>query len=340
MRQCHTEKSSQRLGLDRSTEWCSLTLKKLVVSKKLIKDLNSVVISVNIQDSKGILRSQEIVLPRSRPVQTNLVLTFSLQNNHFLKREGNKLQIMLEQRKRYKNRTVLGYKTLATGAISMDDIMQQNPKCGQMMSLCSRVKESSTKVAEIWISSLCSQPINEEDSAMHNQPQGQVHSTPTSKVDKIQTSSLSTPSINHEDSARQANLKAECSENHSKGKSENFLSKLGASCNAGHRQDQEEDDFDEGNLIVRRSSMTRQQNYHQKVLLWLHTVKVSEEILDIGQEGLCGAFQGVEEDLDLLYDMLENASDSVQISRTMTASSAPQHLSSGNTSKACLAAQT
>ncbi|EPQ09846.1 Phosphofurin acidic cluster sorting protein 2 [Myotis brandtii] len=56
--------------------------------------------------------------------------------------------------------------------------------------------------------------------------------------------------------------------------------------------------------------MTQQQNYHQKVLLWLHTVKVSEEIPDIGQEDLCGAFQEVEEDMDLLYYMLKNTSDS------------------------------
>lgn len=45
-----------------------------------------------------------------------------LQYPHFLKREGNKLQIMLQRRKRYKNRTILGYKTLAVGAISMAEV--------------------------------------------------------------------------------------------------------------------------------------------------------------------------------------------------------------------------
>lgn len=44
------------------------------------------------------------------------------QYPHFLKREGNKLQIMLQRRKRYKNRTILGYKTLAVGAISMAEV--------------------------------------------------------------------------------------------------------------------------------------------------------------------------------------------------------------------------
>lgn len=45
-----------------------------------------------------------------------------LQYPHFLKREGNKLQIMLQRRKRYKNRTILGYKTLAAGSINMAEV--------------------------------------------------------------------------------------------------------------------------------------------------------------------------------------------------------------------------
>lgn len=44
------------------------------------------------------------------------------QYPHFLKRDGNKLQIMLQRRKRYKNRTILGYKTLAVGIINMAEV--------------------------------------------------------------------------------------------------------------------------------------------------------------------------------------------------------------------------
>lgn len=47
---------------------------------------------------------------------------FSLQYPHFLKRDANKLQIMLQRRKRYKNRTILGYKTLAVGLINMAEV--------------------------------------------------------------------------------------------------------------------------------------------------------------------------------------------------------------------------
>uniref|UniRef100_A0A8C6SLT4 Phosphofurin acidic cluster sorting protein 2 n=1 Tax=Neogobius melanostomus TaxID=47308 RepID=A0A8C6SLT4_9GOBI len=145
---------------------CSLTLKKLVVMRELDKELISVVIAVKIQGSKRILRSHEIVLPPSGSVETDLALTFSLQYPHFLKREGNKLQIMLQRRKRYKNRTILGYKTLAVGNIDMSEVMQHPTEGGQVLPLCSNQKELLGKVAEIWIFSLSSQPIDHEDTAL------------------------------------------------------------------------------------------------------------------------------------------------------------------------------
>uniref|UniRef100_A0A8D0GD34 Phosphofurin acidic cluster sorting protein 2 n=1 Tax=Sphenodon punctatus TaxID=8508 RepID=A0A8D0GD34_SPHPU len=145
---------------------CSLTLKKLVVLKEMDKELISVVIAVKMQGSKRILRSHEIVLPPSGHVETELALTFSLQYPHFLKREGNKLQIMLQRRKRYKNRTILGYKSLAVGSINMAEVMQHTTEGGQVLSLFSNIKEATAKVAEIWIFSLSSQPIDHDDSTM------------------------------------------------------------------------------------------------------------------------------------------------------------------------------
>ena len=44
------------------------------------------------------------------------------QYPHFLKGDGNLLQIMLQRRKKYKNRTILGYKTLAAGHIDMSQV--------------------------------------------------------------------------------------------------------------------------------------------------------------------------------------------------------------------------
>uniref|UniRef100_A0A3B4ADK4 Uncharacterized protein n=1 Tax=Periophthalmus magnuspinnatus TaxID=409849 RepID=A0A3B4ADK4_9GOBI len=142
---------------------CTLTLKKLVVLKELDKELNSLSIAVKIQGSKRLLRSNEYILPPSGLMETDLELTFSLQYPHFLKRDSNRLQIMLQRRKRYKNRTILGYKTLAVGVINMAEVMQHPTDGGQILGLHSNVKEAPVRVAEISVFSLSSQPIDHED---------------------------------------------------------------------------------------------------------------------------------------------------------------------------------
>lgn len=63
-----------------------------------------------------------MMLASNGSLDTPLDVTFCLQYPHFLKREGNKLHILLQRRKRYKNRTILGYKTLAEGVIRMDQV--------------------------------------------------------------------------------------------------------------------------------------------------------------------------------------------------------------------------
>uniref|UniRef100_A0A8C7IE95 Si:ch211-126j24.1 n=2 Tax=Oncorhynchus kisutch TaxID=8019 RepID=A0A8C7IE95_ONCKI len=142
---------------------CSLTLKKLIVLKELDRELSSVVIAVKIQGSKRILRSNEYVLPPDGLMETDLELTFSLQYPHFLKRDANRLQIMLQRRKRYKNRTILGYKTLAVGVINMAEVMQHPTDGAQILGLHSNVKEVPVRAAELSVYSLSSQPIDHED---------------------------------------------------------------------------------------------------------------------------------------------------------------------------------
>uniref|UniRef100_A0ACB8EBG2 Phosphofurin acidic cluster sorting protein 2 n=1 Tax=Sphaerodactylus townsendi TaxID=933632 RepID=A0ACB8EBG2_9SAUR len=260
---------------------CSLTLKKLVVLKELDKDLTSVVIAVKMQGSKRILRSHEIVLHSNGHTETELALTFSLQYPHFLKREGNQLQVMLQRRKRYKNRTILGYKTLAGGSVNMAEVMQHPTESGQVLSLFSSIKEAITKVAEIWIFSLSSQPIDQEESTV-----------PTSQ-------------------------KAKSSDNYSDEEYESFSSEQEASDDAVQGQDLDDDDYELGKprkqrrSIVRTPSITRQQNFKQKVVALLRRFKVSEEVFDSEQDPTEHVPE-VEEDLDLLYDTLDidNPSDS------------------------------
>ncbi|XP_051942369.1 phosphofurin acidic cluster sorting protein 2 isoform X2 [Hippocampus zosterae] len=252
---------------------CSLTLKKLVVLKELDKELISVVIAVKIQGSKRILRSHEIVLPPTGSVETELALTFSLQYPHFLKREGNKLQILLQRRKRYKNRTILGYKTLAAGSIDMAEVMQHPTEGGQVLPLCSHQKDLLGKVAEIWIFSLSSQPID------------------------------------HEDGSMQAGHKIKCSDNYSEEEYESFSSEQEASDDAAQAQDLEDDDYDvlkpkkQRRSIVRTASITRQ-NFKQRVVALLKRFRVSDEDpAEIPPEV-------EEEDLDLDSVEFDNPSDS------------------------------
>ncbi|XP_034721428.1 phosphofurin acidic cluster sorting protein 1-like, partial [Etheostoma cragini] len=106
---------------------CSLTLKRLMVLKKLGRELSSVVIAVKIQGSKRTLRSNEYLLPPDGLMDTDLELSFSLQYPHFLKQDVNRLHVMLQRRKRYKNRTILGYKTLAVGVINMAEVPSIHP---------------------------------------------------------------------------------------------------------------------------------------------------------------------------------------------------------------------
>ncbi|XP_036402954.1 phosphofurin acidic cluster sorting protein 2-like isoform X1 [Megalops cyprinoides] len=264
---------------------CSLTLKKLIVLKELDKDLNSVVIAVKIQGSKRVLRSNEYVLPPSGLMETDLELTFSLQYPHFLKRDANRLQIMLQRRKRYKNRTILGYKTLALGVINMAEVMQHPTDGGQILGLHSNVKEAPVRAAEISVFSLSSQPIDHEDGSLQAGP-------------KTKTSDRS-PDI----------------DNYSEEDEDSYSSEQEASDDAVHGQDlyYEEDEVRKPKKsrrkMTRTTSMTRQPNFKQKFVALLKRFKVTDEVLDSDP---VDQTQEVEEDLDLLYNSLEeyNQSDS------------------------------
>ncbi|XP_004852392.1 phosphofurin acidic cluster sorting protein 1 isoform X2 [Heterocephalus glaber] len=273
--------------VDRSSSSCvprlfSLTLKKLIMLKEMDKDLNSVVIAVKLQGSKRILRSNEIILPASGLVETELQLTFSLQYPHFLKRDANKLQIMLQRRKRYKNRTILGYKTLAVGLINMAEVMQHPNEGALVLGLHSNVKDVSVPVAEIKIYSLSSQPIDHEG-------------------------------IKSKLSDRSPDI-----DNYSEEEEESFSSEQEGSDDPLHGQDlfYEDEDLRKVKKTRRKltstSAITRQPNIKQKFVALLKRFKVSDEV-GFGLEHVSREqIREVEEDLDELYDSLEmyNPSDS------------------------------
>ncbi|KAF0027277.1 hypothetical protein F2P81_020018 [Scophthalmus maximus] len=277
--------SRNNTEIEEMNSLCSLTLKKLVVLKELDKELNSLSIAVKIQGSKRLLRSNEYILPPSGLMETDLELTFSLQYPHFLKRDANRLQIMLQRRKRYKNRTILGYKTLAVGVINMAEVMQHPTDGGQILGLHSNVKEAPVRVAEISVYSLSSQPIDHEDGS------GQAGR-------KTKTSDRS-PDM----------------DNYSEEDDDSYSSEQEASDDAVHGQDLYDEDDEvrkpkkARRKMIRTTSMTRQPNFKQKFVALLKRFKVTDEVLDSDP---VDQTQEVEEDLDLLYDSLEvyNQSDS------------------------------
>ncbi|XP_046723937.1 phosphofurin acidic cluster sorting protein 1a isoform X2 [Silurus meridionalis] len=274
--------------IDRSSPSCvprllSLTLKKLVMLKDLDQDLASVVIAVKLQGSKRILRSNEILLPSPGLTETDLQLTFSLQYPHFLKRDANRLQIMLQRRKRYKNRTILGYKTLALGLINMAEVMQHPTEGAEVLRLHTKIKDMTVPVAEIRVYSMSSQPID---------PEG-----PKAKL------SDRSPDI----------------DNYSEEEEESYSSEQDGSDDPLHGQYLYDDEDEVRKKKPRRkltsaASITRanQPNIKQKFVALLKRFKVSDEVgfgLDhVSHEQICD----VEEDLDELYNSLEmyNPSDS------------------------------
>uniref|UniRef100_A0A4W5PGN8 Uncharacterized protein n=1 Tax=Hucho hucho TaxID=62062 RepID=A0A4W5PGN8_9TELE len=106
-------------------------------------------------------------------------------------------------------------------------VMQHPTEGGQVLSLCSNQKEMLGKVAEIWIFSLSSQPID------------------------------------HEEAALQGGTKIKCSDNYSEEEYESFSSEQEASDDAVQGQDLEDDEYDvrkpkkHRRSIVRTASITR-----------------------------------------------------------------------------------
>ncbi|XP_020287386.1 phosphofurin acidic cluster sorting protein 2 isoform X1 [Pseudomyrmex gracilis] len=150
---------------------CSLTLTRLVILRPLGSDLASISIAVKMQSSKRTLRSNEMAIPTGGILDTELELQFALQYPHFLKRDGNKLLILLQRRKRYKNRTMLGYKTLAEGIINMAQVLQK--QMDLELELISDKAEKygghAVPLARVNVVALSSQPVD-HDKRLINDP--------------------------------------------------------------------------------------------------------------------------------------------------------------------------
>ena len=149
---------------------CTVTINRLVLLKPYATDLTSLVVALKMQSSKRTLRSNEINIANSsiesstESIEVELDLTFALQYPHFLKKGGNQLQILLQRRKRYKNRAILGSKTIAAGVINMSEVLQRSTHMEKELELRDNAKDirKSDVVARIYMSSLKSQPVDHD----------------------------------------------------------------------------------------------------------------------------------------------------------------------------------
>jgi hypothetical protein len=145
---------------------CTVTITRLMLAQSFPAEVTSLVIAVKMQSSKRTLRSNEIsVTSDQQSGEIALDLTFALQYPHFLKKKsGNQMQILLQRRKRYKNRAILGFKTLAGGVINMAEVLQRSHHMKKELELRENSKDirKSEVVARILMSCLKSQPVDHE----------------------------------------------------------------------------------------------------------------------------------------------------------------------------------
>ena len=68
---------------------------------------------------------------------------------------------MLQRRKMYKNRTILGYKTLAVGIINMSQVLQR--QMDLELELVEGKGGNGTVLGKVYLLSLSSQPVDHEE---------------------------------------------------------------------------------------------------------------------------------------------------------------------------------
>ncbi|KAK2189011.1 hypothetical protein NP493_110g01034 [Ridgeia piscesae] len=243
------------------------------------------------QNSKRVLRSNEVIVPPGGLLDTELDLSFSLQYPHFLKRDGNRLQVMLQRRKKYKNRTILGYKTLAIGQINMAQVLQQS--LDRELPLYCDMKEHNRPLAKVMMLSLSSQPVDHDESAVKKHSIGADRS----------------PDVEISDDDEQ-----EYSSNDDMSDSEPIPG---------------DDDrrtwsrkFMQG---LNRPAFSRGQgNIKQKFIALLRRFKATEEALDSEQDQDVGDPDTNPQDIEDLFDELENLSESDQEMDTISVLSTPK----------------
>ncbi|XP_052698352.1 phosphofurin acidic cluster sorting protein 2-like isoform X3 [Crassostrea angulata] len=262
---------------------CTLTLSRLVIHKPLENDLNSVIIAVKMQNSKRILRSNEIIVPQGGLLDTELDLTFSLQYPHYLKRDC-KLQVMLQRRKKYKNKTILGYKTLAAGQVNMTHVLQRTHD--KDLSLYSEQKDNTEKLATLVMLQLSSQPVDHTENGQRKNALSDVDRSPD----------IDNESYDEDDQEEWSN---------------DDISDPEAMDEDGRLRARKSNRTEARGVATARGRVNQQRNFKQKIVSLLRKFKITEESLD--PEEFPDTNQDPTDDIeDLIDELAESMSDSGQ----------------------------
>ena len=106
---------------------CKFCVKKI----NLQTDLStSVILAVKLEVSKRSLRTVEIPIIKTNETDqmsyADLNLNYNITYPHFLKKDSNTLYFYIQRRKKYKSRTIMGYKTLAYAYIDLASVLQRS----------------------------------------------------------------------------------------------------------------------------------------------------------------------------------------------------------------------
>jgi hypothetical protein len=174
---------------------CKFNIKKLQVNKNSDSSdtISSIYFAIKLNISKRIMRTIEIPLANAQDqsiISVDLNLHYSIIYPHYMKKDTNYLHIYIQRRKKYKNRTILGYKTLAHAVIDLNSciqktIQQQNffiqqhhrhPSDSQgSVHKTKNRRMSDTVCGYVTISSLSSSALDYNELDRHNQFHQTLH---------------------------------------------------------------------------------------------------------------------------------------------------------------------
>ncbi|XP_052891367.1 phosphofurin acidic cluster sorting protein 2 isoform X1 [Anopheles moucheti] len=320
---------------------CSLKITRLSLLTPLSSDLTSLSLAVRMQSSKRTLRSHEIPVPQSLSsgyssstgggtigtggtggsgggslasvgqlnspplLETELDLHFSLQYPHFIKRDGNRLLILLQRRKKYKTRTILGYKTLAEGVIRMDAVLQKSMDMTVELNGSGKAGRAGLTIATLRATQVTSIPVDQDNK---NNNSLLVTDRVNEYSDEDEEQEFSSGDENDE------GLSGYAAKRNYAGKRDSYK-KFESGEQDGEQEDgnmlpsnqaDSDSDFDNMGKEKSRGKMSRQRNFKQRIISLLKRFKVPEELEgDVRERG--PALRG-KRDLDALFQELESLS--------------------------------